>query len=83
MSSKRRKRSSASLFIDETVRPEGKCLGADPDVPDVIQPWIVKERPQVACEHPRLHDHRIAARDQQVGNMPVRGEVLVQAPCIV
>ena len=71
------------LVVDEAMRPEGERLGADPDVLHVGQRRILGEGPQVALYHPGLHDHRVAAREQNVRDFGMVGEVTVQADRIL
>ena len=71
------------LVVDEAVRPEGERLGADADVLNVGQRRVVDEGPHIALHHPGLHDHRIAARKQNVGDLGMGGEITVHVDRIL
>ena len=61
---------------DESLRPVGHRLGADPDRGDRIhlEQWL-----DVPAQHPGLHDHRVAAGEQHIGDLGMLGEVGEQA----
>ncbi len=58
----------------EPLRPVGQRLGPDPDRLEVVQPRV-EQRLDVLPEHPRAHDHRVAAGDQDAGDLAMRPQV--------
>ena len=65
------------LRTEEAVRPEGQRLGADADGLDVVELGL-QQRLEVVAQVARLHHHRVAAGDQQVGDFGVLAQVVVQ-----
>ena len=59
---------------DEPLRPVGDRLRADADVPDVLQVRR-QQRLDVAAQHARAHDHRIAAGEEHVGHITTGAQV--------
>jgi len=64
------------VIAREALRPEGESTGADAQVLDVRQEVRVLEGFEVLLDEARLHEHRVATREEYVRHLGVLVEVL-------
>ena len=67
------------IVVDEAVRPIGDRLGSDPDSAQVVTRVGLGQRLDVFPQCLRLHDQRITAGEEHVGDFVMLSQVAAQA----